>query len=257
VSNLPIFVVNLERDVEKRQHMVALAKKRNLDLTFTDAVLGKNLSREEVKHHYDDVKGLTDFGRELTLAELGCALSHLNIYKCMIEKNIQIAIVLEDDVELSENFKELIHQPNNFPDKWELMLLGYYSETSSERLTYSSFWRRHKVSQNFKAVKLTELAFGTHGYMINIQGAKKLVEILSNISKPIDHYTGASLYLNTYGIIPRVVSLNERYKAMGCISNERDNILDNKKSFSKTIKNSLKKIKILFWLKNLPKRLMF
>ncbi|MBD0409526.1 glycosyltransferase family 25 protein [Pseudoalteromonas distincta] len=257
MSNLPIFVVNLERDIEKRQHMVALAKKRNLDLTFTNAVLGKNLSREEIKHHYDDVKAMSDFGRKLTLPELGCALSHLNIYKSMIEKNIQIAIVLEDDVELSESFKALVNQVDNFPDKWELMLLGYYSETASERLTYSSFWGKHKVSKNLKAVKLTELAFGTHGYMINIQGAKKLVEILSNIYKPIDHYTGASLYLNTYGIVPRVVSLNEKYKAMSCISSDRDNILDNKKNFLKTIKNRLKKIKILFWLKKLPKRLKF
>lgn len=261
-TNVPVFVVNLQRDHEKKAHMVSIAQANNVELEFIDAVYGKDLSQAQVDDIYDESLSQKALGRGLSRGELGCALSHLSIYQKMVEQNIQEALILEDDVDLSNDLVNVLGATSNFPADWEVMLFGYYSETATERISMANFWGRTKVTPSHQAVRLVELAFGTHGYMINRRGAEKLVNILSKIVKPIDHYTGSGRHVNMYALAPRVITLNEKFKMMSCINSERDAKLN---QFQKGISLKLltrhfwdffRKIKIVFWLKKLPLRLL-
>jgi len=105
----PIFIINLDKDINKRKYMLSLCKKLSLDCHIFNAINGYLLKEEEIKKKYSENKAISEFGKPLTLGEIGCFLSHLSIYKKMIEENIEEAIVLEDDVSLTNNFKKIIN----------------------------------------------------------------------------------------------------------------------------------------------------
>ena len=260
-SNIPFFVVNLERDDKKRAHMIELSNSLGLEFHFINAIYGKDLSQDQVDNVYDEALSKKEFGRSLSRGELGCALSHISIYQKMIDEDIEIAIVLEDDVEIDNGIHMFISAVDALPRNLDVLLLGYYSETATERLTMRSFRGNQPITSNYQAVRLVEMAFGTHGYMINLRGAKKLVQVLNKIVKPIDHYTGTENYLNMYGLSSRLVTLNQKFKEMGCIEQDRSvelKVLDNNydaKAVVKGVLTYLKKIKFIFWLKRLPRRL--
>ena len=51
--DIPIFVINLERDIGKKLHMEQLCQKYELSIEFIEAVNGKELSKEKLKQIYN------------------------------------------------------------------------------------------------------------------------------------------------------------------------------------------------------------
>lgn len=261
-TDFPIFVVNLVRDYEKKAHMDNVANALGVKFEYIDAVYGKDLSQSQIDDVYDESLSLKELGRGLSRGELGCALSHLSIYQKMVNDGIETALILEDDVEISSELHDILNARQHFPCDWELLLLGYYSETATERVSMESFFGKSDVTPSHQTVRLVEVAFGTHGYMINLRGAKKLADTLIKIIKPIDHYTGSGRYINMYALSPRIISLNQKFKAMSCINVERELQFESVKK-AVVIKVLLRKtwdffrkIKVVFWLKKLPSRLL-
>ncbi len=222
MHKIPIYIINLKKDTEKKDHMQELCNKNSLECQFIDAVYGRDLSKNYIEQINDKNKSIREYGKELTSGEIGCTLSHIAIYKQMIEQDIENAIIFEDDIDIKEGFSSVINSTDNFPQDWEVMLLGYYSQVSNEKETKASLRYNNKVTGNFKSVRLVQLAYGTHGYMINRKGAEKLLKELTLIIKPIDHYTGIDTYVNMYAIHPRVVMLNEKFKEQSSITLERN-----------------------------------
>jgi glycosyl transferase family 25 len=258
---MPIFVVNLRRDPEKKAHMEKIARTLGLNFDFVDAVYGADLTQLQIDEVYDENLSLKFFKRGLSHGELGCALSHLSIYKKMVNEGIEATLILEDDVDISDDIHNIIKSTRKFPKNWELMLCGYYAETITERISASSLWGKSEVTPLHQSVRLVEVSYGTHGYIINNRGAKKLLSELNMISKPIDHYTCSENHLNMYALSPRVVSLNPILKEMSHIETERAKKSNKKKINSKTILaiqsiwRLIKKIKFIAWLTIIPKRL--
>lgn len=262
MSNIPFFVVNLTHDVEKKAHMSNLATSLGVTFEYIAAVNGKSLTRKQIEAVYDRTLSVESIGRGLSLGELGCALSHLHIYQKMITENIDVAVILEDDVDISADIHNIMSSVDSFPENWELMLLGYYSAPETERMSLSSFRGRHPILSTYRAVRLVEETFGTHGYMINLQGAKKLVLDLNRIIKPIDHYTCSEVHINMFALTPRVITLNNKFKQMGCIESDR-NFECNQVTESQRMMNIInsvwlffKRRKIIYFLATLPRRLL-
>ncbi len=55
---------------------------------------------------------LSGVGAEMTDGEIACTLSHQLIYQDMIDKNIEWAVILEDDVIVNEKFKKFLQYFN-------------------------------------------------------------------------------------------------------------------------------------------------
>lgn len=261
-TNMPIFVVNLQHDHDKKIHMEKILDSLDLKFEFIAAVYGKDLTQLQVDEVYDECLSQAVFGRGLSLGELGCALSHLSIYQKMVNEGIETALILEDDVDISDDIHDIFKSTEQFPKNWELMLCGYYSETATEKASLSSFWEKRYVTSSHQSVRLVEIAYGTHGYIINHRGAKRLLKTLKTITKPIDHYTGSEHYLNMYALTPRIISLNEVFKLMGCIEFEREKKSAHLKDYSslkvviRHVLYCLRKVKVIYWLKEFPSRLI-
>lgn len=241
-ETIPVFVVNLKKDTEKKQHMKALCEKHNLQCQFTEAVYGKDLDENFLSEIYNEEESIRTLGRALSKSEIGCALSHINIYKHMIDENIEQAVIFEDDSQIEEGFSSVLENINRFPKDWELVLLGYYSDPITEKCSRSSLRYRKKVTGLHQTVRPIEHAYGTHGYLINQKGAKKLLKKLSVIKKPIDHYTSDDNNLNLYAVYPRIIQLHETFKQHSNIIDERQQMIDDRKIY-KNKQNGIYKIK--------------
>lgn len=226
-KKIPIFIINLKQDIHKKKHMEKLCAQHKLNCQFIEAVYGKDLDEETLAKVYNKKESIDLIGRELTKGELGCALSHISIYKHMIDKNINQAIIFEDDINIKEDLSSIIQNINTLPDNWELVLLGYFKgSVEKEKLVKSYLRFRKKITDKHKLVRLTQTASGAHGYLINLNGAKKLIKALRTIGLPIDHYTGDDQYTNLYAVFPRIIRVDDFFaKKQSSLELERNKIV--------------------------------
>jgi len=218
LGKIKIFVVNLKSSHQRKKHMQDLFKSVGLSAIFIEAIDGRLLSDELLNQHYDKEASLNSIGRELSASEVGCALSHIGIYKKITQDSIATSLVLEDDTFFGEGLLQVLAQCKLLPNDWELVFLGHHGEISRDAETLSSLWGSKFLTQNYKLRRPVERVSGTYGYLVSQKGAKNLLELSSRISKPIDHYTGNSSLVNLYVIKPPVIKvddyLSENYHSM-------------------------------------------
>ncbi|KAK9880917.1 hypothetical protein WA026_013250 [Henosepilachna vigintioctopunctata] len=120
--------------------------------------------------------------RPMTLGEIGCFLSHFNIWKEIVAKKYKTSLILEDDIRFEPYFRMKVHnlmnEINVRPD-WDLIYFG------RKRLQESSEpWVKG-------AHMLVEAGYSywTLGYALSLQGAHKLLDgdPLSRLV-PVDEY---------------------------------------------------------------------
>ena len=73
---------------------------------------------------YNREKRWRMFGCDLTPNEIGCYLSHFRLYEKIVEENIDRAVILEDDVDVSADFPSVLRALNDAPDDWEFIRLA-------------------------------------------------------------------------------------------------------------------------------------
>jgi glycosyl transferase family 25 len=96
-NTIHTFIISLPKDADRREYLGRQLTRLNVPFSILDAVHGKSLSQAELETVYDRKRALRLFNRELSAGEIGCALSHVAIYRKMVEENMPHALVLEDD----------------------------------------------------------------------------------------------------------------------------------------------------------------
>lgn len=98
--------------------MLAQCKALSLDAEVFNAIAGRKLTPEEVSMHTRDLSEIT------TPGELGCALSHISIYRKIVENNIPHALIVEDDITMNESLPLILHKITELIGKKEIILLN-------------------------------------------------------------------------------------------------------------------------------------
>ncbi len=246
---MQIFIVNLEKSKDRRDYMEQLCNSKGIRATFITGVYGKDLSLDAVRDICNQDKAKAIIGRELLLGEIGCTLSHKNIYRRMVDENISEALVLEDDVYFEPFFQSAFASLRKRPKNSDLVLLGHHSGAGGQSL--KSFWGA-KRTEDFIYYRLADLGFGTYGYFITLEGAKKLLEALEEIYQPIDHYTCDSNILNVYAIEPTPIKFKN--DVVSLIDKEKTR-LKNTKVTVKLVLKSLRLLSLASILNKLRKKL--
>jgi len=246
--NIPCYIINLEKEKEKKTKMKQVCKRNNIQPTFINAIYGKNLEKEYIQKICNQSEAKKNLGRELTPGEIGVALSQLSIYKKMLSENIEVALIFEDDVDFrfSENYlKDLIKK---LPNDWECLMLGHHTKRSRDIDTLASVWFQLKLNDKEKIVRFAESPFGAYAYLINLSGAKKMLKEYEIINKPIDHWNDR--IINLYGINPSVVNVDDENIKVSLLHEERTNTVVNR-NFTQKIKDKIKNILIKMKLLNI------
>ena len=92
-SRVPTFFINLEHDVERRKALEDQLDALGLPHTRFPGVYGKALPADALASLYDHARAVAE-SRELTVGEVGCALSHLGVYRAMLEQDLPYALIL-------------------------------------------------------------------------------------------------------------------------------------------------------------------
>ena len=129
----------------------------------------------------------------MTKGVIGCALSHLNVWKKIVNEN-EIALILEDDAFLDCDMNSLNLCFDNIQklDKWDVIFLGKQSVDIINQNSSPSDYSEYVKSVSNRAEDLHEMRYGAgffcaHAYILNKKSANKLVEQAEKgIDYPID-----------------------------------------------------------------------
>jgi len=116
----------------------------------------------------------------LGAAETGCLLSHANVWRSIAQADGEHALVLEDDIHVSDDFSELIHSMSLDPKEFCVHKLETFGAnvTLARQPTYAA--------GNRKAYKLESNHGGAGAYILNRQTASDLLSYIDLFDEAMD-----------------------------------------------------------------------
>lgn len=135
-----IFVINLIRRPERLLKMSEILKVLGFDFQVFPAVDGQTLTVEELqKRGIEFLPGYLDpyYKRPMKAGEIGCFLSHYEIWRYIVDKNLEKVIIFEDDIRFTENsthiLKKLTEDLIKTRINWDFIYLGRKKLQASEK----------------------------------------------------------------------------------------------------------------------------
>ena len=195
VDQVKSYCINLDRRQDRWQEVLSqpIAKKIP-NLQRFSAVEGKNIDLENDPRistlcRYN-IKNKTRRGHEMidTIGAVGCSLSHIALWKKLVESNDNVFLIIEDDFLATEQDWETVRQIfANYPrladssqwDIWTIGALKCYEEIGvrpADKKVVEDRW-----------IHCTQFV-GTQAYFISRTGAEKLLTDVYPIQTHIDWY---------------------------------------------------------------------
>lgn len=177
------YIISLAGETERREHILQECARCHIEPEIVDAVDMRQATPADIERlsrkitHCKPKKQ-----RWLSKGELGCALSHHQVYQKIVDNQDEFALILEDDAEFIANPDALlnsgslkdIHQQHPF----DVLLLGYV-KILPQYLPY--LYRRIPLKTRAQlhgfrfGTPWEQYACGTVAYIITQQGAEKLL----------------------------------------------------------------------------------
>ncbi|XP_028828060.1 procollagen galactosyltransferase 1 [Denticeps clupeoides] len=169
-----VFLINLARRADRRERMLRTLRELEVGCKVTAAVDGKALNISQIAAlGIKMVPGYNDpyHGRPLTKGEVGCFLSHYNIWKEIAERRLKTSLVIEDDLRFEVFFKRrlqnLMQEVESEGLDWDLIYIG------RKRMQVE---HSEKSVPNIHNLVEADYSYWTLGYMLSLKGAEKLLK---------------------------------------------------------------------------------
>ena len=198
------FCISLERKKENWSNLISYFKKNNVnDISIFPAIDGKQITsyfQNDMTNVSPEMKNLIEsFGGETMLTTwalyhllyktnrrdhvqlgsfgaIGCYLSHVLLWKKMIDENLPCLLIFEDDATFTNDFSLKIDKViDNLPSDADILFLGVNANFNPQ-----------PYNNDFTIIG--GQFFGTHGYIISNNGAKKMFQYLFPIEIQIDAF---------------------------------------------------------------------
>ena len=134
-------------------------------------------------------------GRPMSDPEFACALSHNKIYHKIIEREISCAIILEDDITISDQSVPFFD--NISYRSCDMLLLGHSKGRFSRRKVAN-------VGDGLHAHKILLASYGTTGYMVTSFAARWFTKVSHKISYVADWPFDITA-IDSRAVVPRLV----------------------------------------------------
>lgn len=191
----PTYIINLRDDKEKKLRLKNLISKFSLNYFFIDAFDGRNKNINEFNSYHDRKRKLF-FGRSLLPKELGILESHKLIMNTILKKNIDFALILEDDISFDKNFELYLNKIANLSYPWEIVRF-----IDSPKLIRAKGRKVVCLGNNHFLKRFPKLFGGAHAYLVSKSGAKKILRQIHNYYYPIDMIMGETWKNNLNSLI--------------------------------------------------------
>ena len=171
MQDWPIFIISLADAHARRAPLEEMFKRIGLMYEIFDAVDGRCGVPENFSSLIDLSRAKDVLGRPLSAPEAGCALSHLFLYRKILEAGFPGAIIFEDDAILSEGdmFREFMDQ--RIYEHYNLVQLSYGA---------ARVWRfgigQRRESRRIRSERLVYNAGLATAYSISSYGAEYVLK---------------------------------------------------------------------------------
>lgn len=175
------YVLSLIDEKNRRENIEQQLRKKNITFEFFDAIDLRTKEKDHILSIYSPELAKKFLHRELTINEVACAKSHIEIYKNIISSDHYWTLILEDDADLTRLNIDDLNKIINAQDinVIDAIILGYSKLSKKEE--YSFYIKepiKTKISfDNFKlGFPWKNWTCGTVGYLINKSGAEKIIK---------------------------------------------------------------------------------
>lgn len=208
---LQSYCINLRRSESRRHHMERQFAAAGWPVSVVPAVDGPNsLDLEDLLRDgtlSPEHEGLCG---PLTLAEIGCYLSHELVWRLVQSQALPHALVCEDDLEFRRPPPPLSRLIEALPEDCDVLYL-YYLNAETNELTARAFDPANDLpvaSLDGWQVFSAWSCGGTQCYLVTARGATKLLAGSRPIQYPVDGYMGRLSFagwLRVYALHPMAV----------------------------------------------------
>lgn len=201
----PVWVVNLDKSVERWRKSSEELESNGIVAERFSATLGKAMTDAELEEN-------ATFGARYfcTPGMIGCFMSHLRIWRRVVEEGHPAVVALEDDVvvlhsDFNSRLQTLLKE---LPDDWDVCLLGAVGCICSDKEPFymklyglitgggrASPGKTRSISPN---LFVPYRPAGTHAYMVSQKGAAKLAKLLPKARYHVDLAAWSLKELNLY-----------------------------------------------------------
>ncbi|UXM96506.1 glycosyltransferase family 25 protein (plasmid) [Bartonella sp. HY329] len=173
---MKLFVINLDRSLDRLNHVNQQFSDLGLTLTRIAGVDGTQLSDEDYQH----ITSVRHWPLELTKREVGCFLSHRNCLKLIAEGKDAFGAIFEDDVILSKNSAAFLENWDWIPSNTDIVKL----DTAETPCVIGRTTK--KISKDYILAPLVTKHYCAGGYIVSRDCAKKLYALTEFAFAPID-----------------------------------------------------------------------
>lgn len=194
------FVINLERSSERMAAMDTQLRAARVAYTRFPAVDGTRADTA------DTADATAWCARHCTPAMLGCTLSHIHVWRHVVDHALPCALVLEDDVTLAPDFaRRLMEALRRVPADYDVLYLGCFGLCSPDGLSaLAAPVVRMVTGRRPRSVKpglfVPAWPLGSHAYIVSAKGARKLHGMKAGWY--VDNAMAATCGLNLYAVKP-------------------------------------------------------
>lgn len=175
-ARLSTYLINLDRAPDRMNFMHTKLRGLGLEYERVAAIDGKLLS---FPHPDIDERGYERLhGRRINPGEAGCYLSHIECMRRFLSSDATHALILEDDLQLCDNFCDVIDAVLDSVIHWDILRL---SSVNSGR----KFPVRQVTQFRSLAISLTREK-GSGAYIVNRRAAKWLLDNMVPMKLPYD-----------------------------------------------------------------------
>ncbi len=202
-----IFLINLERRPERREHFFKHAERENIPRDMIEIYKGidglsYNFSQEELSMFRS-----CDFKTSRVIGALmGNQLSHYNILKQVVERQYSHAIIFQDDVMLCKDFMNEVGKVlNNMPENAEIVWLGFHKHASLSFFEAWPIYEEYEIDyiKRYVTSEVGTLSYPNPcslGYIVTLEGARNLVDYFDDVGFIRATDGNYNDYLETRGI---------------------------------------------------------
>lgn len=175
-----IFVINLISSPERLANSQQQLATHGLSFERIDAVDGATLSHAQLNSHYSANLNKQKYHYPLSAGQIGCYLSHRKAWQTIVERQLDYAIVLEDDFILENDLSNTIKNIEQLPFDWQMIKLSAY-QNRTRPIAYQV-----PLQHEQQLVIHKKLMTGCCATAISYQGAKQLLAATDTFGRPVD-----------------------------------------------------------------------
>ena len=171
-------LINLDRSQDRLARCIPLLEQMGISWERVPGVEGAKLPADTLAQLNPQPAPHGEWFRGLTPGEIGCFLSHIACWRLIAERQLDCALVLEDDFAPDEGFTAARLQA--FADscgQWDVLKLTRIGRNA--RLVA-------ELGQGASLHRIGKGPIDGTGYLVSLAGARKLVQRREHLLRPVD-----------------------------------------------------------------------